>query len=137
MAVMPQDTLYITGDFAWVKTKERAEYFRDAINCNNVILIWGNHDNRQLLKGLFQGYYDILEVKINKQHIVMCHYPLLAWNRDRYGSIMLHGHCHGNMDTWKKDNMKNSSCFDIGVDCYNYKPVSFEEILEVIENKKS
>jgi len=128
--VMPQDTLYIIGDFAWVKTRDRAKYFRDAINCRNVILIWGNHDNRQLLKGLFQGYYDILDTKIDTQHIVMCHYALQVWNRSHYGSYHIFGHTHD-----KLKSKLGTLSVDIGVDGWNFTPVAFEQIVDVMSKK--
>ena len=128
--VMPQDTLYILGDFAWVKTAERAKYFRDAINCRNVILIWGNHDNRQLLKGLFQGYHDILDTKIDTQHIVMCHYALQVWNRSHYGSYHIFGHTHD-----KLKSKLGTLSVDVGVDGWNFTPVAFEQIVDVMSKK--
>ena len=30
--------------------------------------------------------------------ITLCHYPLMSWYRKGYGSLMIHGHTHGNLD---------------------------------------
>ena len=130
LAVQPNDTLYIHGDFAWVKTHEEAAYYRECINCKNVILIWGNHDNRNLLKGLFQGYYDILDKKINGQHIVMCHYPFYTWDRSHYGSWHTWGHLHHRLKS-----KPGTFSVDVGIDGWDYKPVSFEQLKDYMSKK--
>lgn len=134
--VQENDTLYLLGDFAFVKTHEQAKVYRDRINCRNIILIWGNHDNRQLLAGLFQGYFDLLDINVQGQKITLCHYPLVQWNGSGYGSIMLHGHCHGNLEEWKKQYMGDALLIDIGVDCNNFHPFSLKNIEEKIKLAK-
>src|SRR4051794_35883434 len=41
--VEPTDMLWILGDFCWGR-RDEAEHYRQRIVCENVNLIWGNHD---------------------------------------------------------------------------------------------
>jgi len=61
------DQLWHLGDFAWGKQCHEFYDYRKRINCKDMRLIWGNHDNRYLLKYIndhdpngymFQGYYE-------------------------------------------------------------------------------
>jgi calcineurin-like phosphoesterase family protein len=54
--------------------------------------------------------------------LVLCHYAMRTWNRSHYGAIQLYGHSHGNLPG------DSQSC-DVGVDCWGFRPVSLEEIL--------
>lgn len=66
-AVGPDDQLWILGDFAFSRKSHELYDYRERINCKDVRLVWGNHDDRYLLKQiyfldqcqeLFQGYYE-------------------------------------------------------------------------------
>lgn len=50
----------------------------------------------------------------NRIYVNMCHYPMVSWSRKSYGAIMLHGHCHGKIDT--SNNESGELRFDVGVD---------------------
>ena len=86
--------------------------------------ILGNHDKNPSWNGV---HYKELSVKDKK--FVLCHFPLLAWNRSRYGSIHLHGHLHS-----KTPITSNVRRYDVGVTANNYKPVSVDEIIETFKN---
>lgn len=58
---------------------------------------------------------------VNKS-VVICHYPIEEWERKHYGVIHLHGHSHGN-------SRKIENRYDVGVDCWDFYPVTLEEIL--------
>lgn len=53
-----------------------------------------------------------------------------VWNKSHYGAWMLYGHSHGSLI-----DDPNSLSFDVGVDCHNYKPFSFEEVKEIMSHK--
>lgn len=136
--VEKSDELWILGDFCWAKVFNQVEKYRDKINCQNIHLVRGNHDyfsNREYLT-IFQSVRDYEELEINKTHIVMCHYPLLRWNRSHYGAFMLFGHQHGNMNSWIKEHMSEAKMLDVGVDSHDYKPWSFEDIKTFMTSKK-
>jgi calcineurin-like phosphoesterase family protein len=92
---------------------------------------------------LFMHVTPYLEISIDGQFIVLCHYPMASWNHSYKGSWMLHGHSHGSLfvnepkDHW----YKTSKIMDVGIDCAfdrygEYKPFSIKEIREIM-NKKS
>ena len=51
----------------------------------------------------------------------LCHFPLEIWDRKHYGAWHLHGHSHGKAP-------KMLGRLDVGVDCWNYYPVSWEQV---------
>lgn len=103
--VQKTDTLVIGGDFCWTTRENRdrrAKELRDRINCDNVYLIWGNHDDRRTLAPLFKGCYDQYMFKVDGEHIFMSHYPCRSWDMAHHGAWMLYGHVHNLF--WYEDN---------------------------------
>lgn len=95
--VMEDDTLVINGDFCWSTKDARssmAAKFRNLINCKNVFLIWGNHDDRATLSPLFKACYDQYDFNVDGQHIFMNHFPCKSWDKSHHGAWMLYGHVH-------------------------------------------
>ena len=125
--VKPDDTLYHLGDFAKFDVKG----IREKINCKNIVLILGNHDNIKNIRrnaSLFAGIHNLLQIKscIGNgviTEIVLCHYAMRIWNKSHYGTWHLYGHSHG---TLYDD--PNSLSFDVGVDPCNYVPLSITEV---------
>ena len=133
--VSPSDTLYHLGDFAW-RNAECIQNMRRAIICNNIHLIYGNHDrvirHNKNLQRLFTSVGDITEVLLSHQRrIVLCHYGMRTWNAKFHGAWHLYGHSH---DTLPED---DSLSFDVGVDCpeWNYTPISLDQIVSKMERK--
>lgn len=92
------DHLVIIGDFCWTPRYDRfkvAKAFRDRINCKNVYLIWGNHDDDRILgQGVFSGCYHQRVWNVDGQHIFTSHYPCRSWDMAHHGSWDLYGHVH-------------------------------------------
>ena len=126
------DRCYFLGDFAFVRPPD-AVRFVQRLN-GQKFLIFGNHDRRLRDNKPFMDEWewgkDFAEITVDEIKIVMCHYPLLAWNKSHYGSWSLHGHSHGSL---KED--PHARRVDVGVDPFGYFPVSFDE-LKVIMDKK-
>jgi len=87
-----QDALYLLGDFA----SNRPGYWREKINCRHVYLIRGNHEpGAKKLQNVFGGnVWDIKEVKVHGVRTILCHYPMMFWNRSHIDSYHLYGHIH-------------------------------------------
>lgn len=122
------DTVYHIGDFAF-KSRKNIQYYLHRLN-GHVVLILGNHDRVGLNSDCgFMHVAHYKYMKINNQRIVMCHFPMRSWYRKNRGSWMLHGHCHGSLET-----IENS--IDVGVDCHEFKPLSFKDVEERINETK-
>lgn len=91
-----EDTVYILGDFCWGKEPEWKRILAE-LNGNKV-LIRGNHDLKEMSKGLkrmFQDIKDYKEVTDSGRHVIMCHYPILLYNSSyNPDCYMLCGHVH-------------------------------------------
>lgn len=141
------DTLWILGDLGW-DFLEHYKWFvrtlRDDIQCRNIRFLWGNHDCKTRGDyGLLPIVKSILEdarvedwgplrtVKINHQKLVLCHYPMGAWDKSHYDSIQLFGHNHSNYNSKALPNQ-----VDVGVDNWDYNPVSLDEIMEHINERR-
>ena len=95
------DVLFHLGDFSFGDIKYYKE-FRSQIKCQNIYLIYGNHDgwiirNDSGLQGMFKECSFYREVTYNGQKIIMSHYGFRVWNKSHEGSWMLHGHSHGTL----------------------------------------
>lgn len=123
--VGPDDTLYHLGDFAFRHTM----MYREGINCKHVHLIQGNHDKKIPAK-CFESVSHYKEVKTDAcRKIVLCHYAMRVWNCSHHGSWQLYGHSHGSLpDEGRKS-------FDVGVDCWDYRPLSLDMVAEEMERR--
>lgn len=133
--VGPDDTLWILGDVCMGQEKLRG--YADLLSrlvCQDVRLVRGNHDVKQLelYEGVgFAEVTDLTEISLGgkRQRAVLCHYPMLSWNRSGRGSVMLHGHIHSE---GREYNLQNRSDgirrYDVGVDANDFAPVSSDEI---------
>lgn len=121
------DTVYDLGDFSFKNPKE----YLDQLNVLPV-RIKGSHDydmkegNPQSPRMLvikpnnyFDKYGDPLE-------ITLCHYAMRSWSKSHYGTWHLYGHHHGLLPPY-------GLSFDVGVDCWNFYPVSLEQVKEKMD----
>ena len=95
--VMPDDNLVIVGDFCLAKGRNRKNdilRYRNQIECKNVYLILGNHDDRNDVKDVFTACYENYLFNINGQFVFTSHYPARSWDRAFYGAWMIYGHVH-------------------------------------------
>lgn len=124
--VQDSDSVYVLGDFSFRKPAFFAEQLK-----GKKYLVLGNHDRRKEAKsaveqGFFEWAEDYFELKTpNNPLIVLSHYAKRVWNRSHYGSIHLYGHSHGTLPPYKNS-------FDVGVDCWNFTPISLNQVFEVI-----
>lgn len=123
--VGPQDHVYILGDVSFAPAATAADQVRVLPGVKH--LVAGNHDHKlrrhDAFNRAFKWVKDLTEIKVEGQRIVLCHYALLTWNQMHRGSWMLHGHSHNAL---RPD--PNARRLDVGVDAWDYRPVSFEQI---------
>lgn len=128
--VKPGDRIYHLGDFGFCSKTEHLERILKRLS-GQKFFIRGNHDKQ--IKGNLLGYFEkvesLMELSVPdaemdlKQKIVLCHYPIESWNKRHHGSWHLHGHCHGALPS-----ADYQARVDVGVDVWDYRPVSYEEI---------
>src|SRR5262245_3943825 len=76
--VAADETLYCLGDWClWRGSKsigEVAASYRERIQCNRIVMLWGNHDKKgrrdDHFQRLFDGIHDLLEIDIAGQRII-------------------------------------------------------------------
>lgn len=140
--VVPKDgVVFHLGDVAMTGTPKNLDTILGKLN-GTKILVEGNHEKAALGKEYLRSYWyeicDIAEIEVKdeeitygKQHIVMCHYPMLTWNGSHRGSWQLFGHVHGGLSN--KGVMKHSPTqMDVGVDTHAFRPYSYQEVKEII-----
>lgn len=130
--VDPKDEIYHLGDIA-IGKPARIAWLVSRLN-GRKHLVCGNHDKELLrhkeLVSLFETINNFREIKIQdadaykgSQRIVLLHYALRVWNKSHYGSYSLYGHSHGSLT-----DDPHSLSLDVGVDCWDYRPVSYDQI---------
>jgi len=122
-SVVPEDGIVIHGrDFA----------FKDPMNYlphlnGKIILVKGNHDSDRNDKH-FWRVCDLLDLKANKQKIIVQHYCMRVWDKSHFNSWHFFGHSHGRLEPKGKS-------WDIGVDTNHYKPVSLANMSIIMSNR--
>jgi calcineurin-like phosphoesterase family protein len=145
------DILFCLGDWSFGSYKTgdnitNIKKFREQIKCENVHLIFGNHDaeiiaNKDNSKYWFSStayYREIVIIeqpleqgeKATKQKIVLSHYSHRVWNGMHNGDWMLFGHSHGNLKGAEGKTM------DVGFDTNNLKPYSYQDIKDIMSTKQ-
>ena len=99
------DTVYLLGDVAMRGSQDDMIAFVATLKGHKV-LVKGNHDDIRDLryKQLYDEICEYKEItdKVGKDtvRLVLCHYPILMWNHQHRGSILLYGHVHSTMEEY-------------------------------------
>lgn len=144
--VKPEDEVYHMGDFS---LSAKALPLVKLLN-GRKFLVPGNHDHcfpfhktfeKKKLKYLEAGFHCVFsspdEILIEGHRVILWHLPYLTgedtedkrygdWRIPNQGQWLLHGHSHGYRY------VKNKNMIDVGVDCWNYYPVSETEIYQMM-----
>lgn len=139
------DIVYILGDFAFTPREELVKHVLPRLHGNKILTL-GNHDkSSEGLKNYFNQICQIKEIKFKPQNypfikeesflVTCCHYPMVTWNMKHYGSVQLHGHCHGKLDDYNDES--TDLRVDVGLDSRlgNYRFLSLEDIYMYFKNK--
>ena len=113
--VKDDDTVFHLGDFSF-----RGGYhqFRRRLN-GSIILLAGNHDEDS-----FSVIKDIT-IKHGGKEFYLTHVPPINQVKD----FCLCGHVH---NKWKSQKRGNKIMINVGVDVWNFEPISIKEILDEI-----
>lgn len=129
--VKVNDIVYHLGDFTLLSYKDAYSYL-DKLN-GNIFIVPGGHDKRWVRHAINFDNANVLPSLATYYFgddawpFILCHYPLLSWDRSHYGSIHLHGHSHGTIPN-------EGGRFDVGIDTNDFYPYSLEDVMKAIEN---
>lgn len=137
--VKPNDVVIYLGDLSFARREDKASVDAILSRLNGTIhFVMGNHDKFDEIKKMsrFQSVQDYLEVRIKQvdnnktvETMFCCmHYPIYSWNKSHHGSIMVHGHSH--MSLSELEFHKTKKIFDVGVNGWDYKPISYLQVIE-------
>jgi calcineurin-like phosphoesterase family protein len=143
MTVGKHDTVYILGDLSFAPVEETKKILEKLHGKKHLII--GNHDGS--CKGLDNYFESVSQIKEvwfkthmfsfldEHMHCILCHFPMMAWNRRMHGSIQVHGHLHGSGDELNK--MSGELRVDIGFDSElaNCGLVSLEQLYNYMKNE--
>ncbi len=140
--VKSDDTIYCLGDFAFsldvVKKISPRLLGRKTLIPGNHCPVFKFHKDC--------GWTDVLDeaiIKIGEYEVRLNHFP---YQDKRYktkhfdyqpkddGRILCHGHLHSKKENRVRKSPSESLMIDCGVDCWDYKPVSEVELVELIKN---
>lgn len=114
--VSENDIVFVIGDFSFYPTPST----RKIISRLNGTIVWikGNHDKIPIIQDL------VIEYGGHMWHLA--HKP-----EDCHLDYNLCGHVH---NSWKVKTEDERIFVNVGVDQWDFKPISIQEILEVIKN---
>lgn len=118
--VKKDDMVFHIGDFGFGK---KAFEFRKRLK-GDIIFIQGNHDRNNKIKTKISK----IVIRIGKEYINLVHNPQYA---DSKYKINLTAHIHND---WKCKRIKShfgfTDCINVGVDVWNYYPITYNEIMK-------
>ncbi|MGH1334786.1 MAG: metallophosphoesterase family protein [Aureispira sp.] len=134
--VKKRDTVYHLGDFG-ITYKENLQSILEQLH-GKIYLIAGNHESAAIQnRKRFEWIKDYFELKIKDpdcsngvRRIMLFHYAMRTWRGAGRGNWHLYGHSHGTLP-----DLEDKLCFDVGVDCHDFYPLSYEEIKSIMDAK--
>jgi calcineurin-like phosphoesterase family protein len=129
-----KDKLYILGDVT-MANKKVSDKFLDRLNGDKSLIV-GNHDSNIAKSTRFGEITQIKDFTFSRKeeginiHIVLCHYPMMSWNRRVHGSWMLFGHVHGRLEGVGRSH-------DVGIDNLDnmHRPLNLYQICNIMAAK--
>lgn len=120
--IVPKDgTTIHAGDFYLGPFKTREVYGKIISRLNGShIFMMGSHD-----KWLNGPAPEIVEINVEGQSVIICHYCMRTWAKSHYNSWHLYGHSHGTLEPIGKS-------WDIGVDNNAFHPLSFMDLEHIM-----
>lgn len=120
--VGPEDEVYHLGDFTLAKDDGTVSALLDALHGRKHLII-GNNDSPAVSAN--KGWTSVAhyaEITLDGRLLILCHYPFRTWHNGGKGAIDIHGHSHGKLKELPRQ-------YDVGVDVFDYRPVTLGEIL--------
>jgi len=135
--VKVEDELWHLGDWSFGGF-ENIRKFREQLNCQNINLVFGNHDHhiensKENIQEIFKSVQHYKELSIHGHKVCLLHYAMRVFNKSHKGAIHLFGHSHDSLPPLGKS-------MDVGVDVAfrmfgEYRPFSWIEIQSIMSNR--
>ena len=116
--VKPHDTVIHLGDFGFLRGDRNQEYYLSQLN-GNLVLVAGNHDGNNSVHTITQS----IVVKHGGIDWWCQHHPSYLYTRN------MCGHVH---NKWRVERRFDRVCVNVGIDVWDYRPVSIEEIIREV-----
>lgn len=144
--VKTDDVVYQLGDFT-LSGYRGFEHYIEQLN-GIIYFIPGGQDDRWISQykkmepsDKFYILPPIFLTKVKEVELVLCHYPLLSWERSHHGTIHLHGHTHGSIGCMgRSEGMsalppgeRRGNRIDVGVECNGFYPVNVFDVINKID----
>ena len=138
--VKDHELVYFLGDFSFGDAKGTQQIIQRLNGEKHLIL--GNHDGviesnpkRFIGNNLFRTIQHYKEIRVEKQKIILFHFPIKSWNGMHANSYHCHGHVHRNLNPVGKS-------VDVGVDAdfvngRKYFPIHFDELKSFMDKQES
>ena len=128
--VKTADDVYILGDVFFRYKDRYADFLRQLHG--KLHLITGNHDypllKDQEAMSCFADVDKIRMITDNGRYVVLCHYPIISWDKKHYGSYHVYGHVHKQINEDVLFMMKQEKAFNAGSMINGYVPCCLEEL---------
>ena len=139
---VPEDgTVFHLGDVCFGGPKE----WNSVIHRLNgrIFLILGNHDMKQMRQGFMARFAHVTQqmtIRVGAQAIILNHNPFLCYGGSYRSVWQLFGHVHSGPNSNKGlDHSRLGMLFprqyDVGVDNNGFRPVSFHEVKDIIQEQ--
>ena len=140
--VAQDDDVYVIGDFQY-RDEKSPEWYLNQLKGHKHLII-GNHDNLLIENEAVMKHFESVEkiqyvsdmLEGSRVHVVLCHFPILSWNKKMHGSYHVYGHIHANeleasriMYQYGEGRALNAGCM-----INHYAPASLKEL--IINNER-
>lgn len=146
--VKRNDHVYVLGDMILSSQQHSLHILHKlkSVGCQ-IHLIVGNHDkSTQKMYNMFNSI-DLIKVAEFKKSVftfldenftvVMCHYPMVTWNRKAHGTMHLFGHIHENAPHINFGVTEGDLMLNVGLDApmANYGLINLKDIYQWYKEK--
>jgi calcineurin-like phosphoesterase family protein len=116
------DVVWHLGDFAIRQPAAVAAELLARLHGRKHLVTGNNDPEATTALEAWKSVQPYIEIIVKGASLVLCHYPFRSWRGMDRGWINLHGHSHGRLKPQPRQ-------FDVGVDAWDFRPISLREIL--------
>lgn len=127
--VGPGDEVWHLGDFSRGDVAT-VEALLEALPGRKHLIIGNNDGPATLAAAGWASVQHYVELELDGELLILCHYPFRTWNKQGKKSINLHGHSHGRLSPVTRQ-------FDVGVDPQGSAPVPLSTVLASRKTRRS